>query len=303
MVSVSCAMGSERLMKSLTGLKVREFLSLEPVFCDLLLVDKWSRYFDGLLKRAPGGGRKSSLETGREKLFFVLFYLKCYSTFDVMGFFFDLSRSNANRWIHRLLDVLEKSLGHKLVLPKRKIRSVEEFFQLFPEAKEVFIDGTERPLQRPKDKEKQKKNYSGKKKAHEQKNLVISDKKKRIGYLSPTHNGSEHDYRIFKEEIPPDALPGELFYYMDKGFVGICTDYPGLRVEMPKKKPKGGELTPEEKGENRRISSIRVLVEHAIGGFKRFKIMTDKFRNRKTGLIDKAALISAGLWNLHIDTC
>ena len=291
-------------MKSLTGLSVWEFVSLEPAFCNLLLVDKWGKYFDGLLKRVPGGGRKSSsLESGRAKLFFVLFYLKCYSTFDVLGFFFDLNKSNANRWVHRLLGVLEKSLGRKLVLPRRKIRSVEEFFRLFPEAKEVFIDGTERPIQRPKDKEKQKENYSGKKKAHEQKNLVICDKKKRIGYLSPTHDGREHDYGIFKEEMPPDALPGEIFCYMDKGFIGINTDYPGLRVEMPKKKPKGGELTPKEKEENKRISSIRILVEHAIGGFKRFRIMTDKFRNKKTGLIDKAALISAGLWNLHIDTC
>ncbi len=41
-----------------------------------------------------------------------------------------------------VLPVLTKTLGNELVLPKRKISSPEEFFELFPEAKEVFIDGT-----------------------------------------------------------------------------------------------------------------------------------------------------------------
>ena len=90
--------------------------------------------------------------------------------------------------------ILENALGKEMVPPERKINSLEELLELFPEAKDIFIDGTERPIQRPKDYEKQKKNYSGKKKMHTRKNIVISDKKRRIGYLSPTVEGKKHDY-------------------------------------------------------------------------------------------------------------
>ncbi len=79
-------------------------------------------------------------------------------------------------------------------MPKRKISSPEEFFKLFPEAKEVFIDGTERPRRIPKDTEKQKRNYSGKKKRHTMKNLVVNDDERRILVVSETREGKIHDY-------------------------------------------------------------------------------------------------------------
>jgi hypothetical protein len=64
------------------------------------------------------------------------------------------------------------------------------------------------------------------------------------------------------------------------GFTGVDKDYPDACVMMPKKKPRGKELTAEEKAQNKVISSIRVRVEHAIGGIKRMGITTDKFRNK-----------------------
>lgn len=271
------------------------------IFEGLLWEDKWRRYRSGLLQRVPGGGRKGSLRTSKDKLFFILVYLKCYPTVDVIGFLFDMDGSNADRWVHRLFPVLEKALDRKLVLPERKIRSLEEFFRIFPEASRLFIDGTERPILRPKDNERQNENYSGKKKGHTRKNLIICDERRFISYLSPTVSGKNHDYGIFKGEIPPDVFPKGKPLYGDKGFEGIEKDYPRLHAIMPKKKPRGGELTAEEKEENRRINGTRVLVEHAISGVKRLNIMTDKFRNKKQGLIDQAVLLSCGLWNFHIN--
>jgi len=69
------------------------------------------------------------------------------------------------------------------VLPERKISTVEEFLEVFPYVRNLLIHGTERPIHRPKDNEKQKENYSGKKKMHTRRNIIISDKKKRIGYV------------------------------------------------------------------------------------------------------------------------
>ena len=78
-----------------------------------------------------------------------------------------------------------------MVLPERKISTLEELLEVFPDVRDLFIDGTERPIQRPKDNEKQKENYSGKKKMHTRKNIIISDKKKRM-CLAPPHNHSSH---------------------------------------------------------------------------------------------------------------
>ena len=75
----------------------------------------------------------------------------------------------------QFLPVLEMALGRHLVLPKRKINSIEEFFQRFPEAKEVFLDGTERRVQKPKNIKKRAKLYSGKKKATTRKTIVVSN--------------------------------------------------------------------------------------------------------------------------------
>ena len=66
---------------------------------------------------------------------------------------------------------------------------------------------------------------------------------------------------------------------MDSGYQGICDIH--KNSETPKKKPKGGELTKEEKEENRRISRDRILIENINAKIKVFKIMANKYRNRR----------------------
>jgi len=80
-------------------------------------------------------------------------------------------------------------------------------------------------------------------------------------------------------------------------------EYPDATVMIPKKKPKGKELTDEANAWNRVMCSFRVLSEHAIGGVKRFRITTDKFRNKKDEFDDKVMLVSCGLWNYHLKCC
>ena len=257
----------------------------------------------GKRERKPGGGRAGNLRSVTEKLFFVLFYFKCYPTFDILGLLFDLNRSNACRNVQKLTPILEKVLDKKMVLPNRKISTLEELFEIFPDVKGLFIDGTERPIQRPKDRAKQKENYSGKKKAHTRKNILITDKNRRIGYLSPPEAGKKHDYGMFKELFPPGLFPKSITLWRDLGFKGVEKDYPEATVRMPRKKPKGGELSDAEKTRNKTISGFRVLVEHAIGGAKRFRITSDKFRNKKDDFNDDSMLISCGLWNYHLKCC
>lgn len=93
-----------------------------------------------------------------------------------------------------------------------------------------------------------------------------------------------------------DNIPKEITKWLDLGFLGVLAD----NVMMPKKKPLKGKLTTKERKENKTISGIRVLSEHAINGPKRFRIISDVFRNHLAGIDDKAMLISCGLWNYHL---
>ncbi len=125
-------------------------------------------------QRTVGGGRKATLRTMEQKLLYILLYCKCYPTFDLLSVLFNFERSCVHDWVHRLLPILETALGYKQVLPVRKFSSLEEFIERFPEVKAVIIDGTQRPVQRPQDCQRQQEHYSGKKKRHTGRRFRIS---------------------------------------------------------------------------------------------------------------------------------
>ena len=252
----------DRQMKALTGMSISEFKELVKEFEKALNQQKQTEYEQGIKEgkrqRKPGGGSKGKLKTVEDKLFFILVYLKCYPTWDVLGTMFGFHGSNAYHNARYLLNILEKTLGETAVLPKREISSLEDLFEFFPELNDFFIDVTERPIQRPKDNVEQKNNYSGKKKKHTKKNTIITNESKEIIYIGPTVEGKKHDYGIFKAEFPPDATPSDVpsegsllhsgpMIWVDLGYQGIEQDYPLLNIIIPKKKPKGGKLTDEEK--------------------------------------------------------
>lgn len=249
-------------------------------------------------KRKIGGGRKGQLSTIEEKLLFVLFYLKSYPTYDVLSFIVGFHRTRACQWTLMLLPILEKTLGRKLVLPERKISSVEEFLRKFPEVKDVFGDGSERRIQRPKNQKHQKKTYSGKKKLHTRKQIVVADEHKRILVLTPTKSGRRHDKKLSDKAEVFTNLPAQITAWLDTGFQGVQKQHPNTMI--PRKRSKGYLLTEEDKQENRLISSFRVVVEHAIGGMKRYQSLQHPYRNRKPRLDDLFSLLSAGLWNYHL---
>jgi len=278
------------LTSAVLGVTKKEFESLIVTFKQVLLEHREQ----GKRKRVVGGGSKGNIKSAEQKLFYILFYIKTYPTFDVAAFVFASSKSRTHRWTHDILPLLEKTLKRKVVLPKRRISSPEEFLTLYPEVKEVLLDGLERPMQRPKSKKTQKKHYSGKKKRHTRKNIVVTDEKKRILVLTPSKNGKVHDKKMSDNNYLMNNIPPTVAVLADTGFLGIQKQHP--RVLMPKKKPRGGKLTIEDKAMNRLISSVRIYVEHAIGGMKRFRCVADVYRN-KNGIDDCFMNVAAGLWN------
>ncbi len=299
---------SERQFRSLTGLSRKQFDQLLDKFVSCLEIMKNEEYKNNRKnrKRRPGGGRKGLLETPEKKLFFILYYLKNYPTFDVLGFVFGMSTSKAAENVHALLPVLERAERDLKILPKRVFKKAMEFSEVFDDNQNIMIDATEREHFRPGNKKQQKAYYSGKKKRHTVKNTVISDQDKRLVFVGRTSPGSMHDYALFKKEFNPKE---DWFHtvkgWLDLGYQGIKTDYQSPEnIRIPHKKPRKSKknphpsLTSEQKEENRRIGRKRVPVEHAIGGMKIFHILTIKIRNKLKKFTDKVIYVVAGLWNL-----
>jgi DDE superfamily endonuclease/Helix-turn-helix of DDE superfamily endonuclease len=296
MLNLVRAFQSPRALQALTGVSRAEFEQLEKRFITVVGEQRGKRHY----KRMPGAGRKHTLRTLPAKLFFILFYLKCYPTCDGAGILFEVDRSRACRWVGDWLPLLEAVLGQAAVLPARQIRSVEEFRQRFPEVHDLFIDGTERPTQRPQKARRQRAPYSGKKKRPTVKNVLGNDATKRIVLLGETQGGRGHDYPLLQASGWLPQLPEGLRLWVDRGFQGIEQAAPQLVVFQPRKKPRGGHLPKWAQALNGLTAKVRVLAEHAIGGVKRLKCLTDVYRNRRKTLEDHLMMVSCGLWNLHL---
>ena len=157
-------------------------------------------------------------------------------------------------------------------------------------------DGTERPIQRPKDPEEPPESDRGQKTCHTLKNLLVINETCHIFFLSHTCEGKASDKSL--AELAGYTLPAGSCLYQDKGFQGFVLQ--GITIFQPKKKPRGEELTPPEKAMNRGISSIRVRIEHAIGGVKRYRIVKDKIRLLKDGIRDVVMETCCGLHNFRL---
>lgn len=184
---------------ALTGLARREFEELLPSFGKAYA----ARYPAAKKKRqrAAGGGRKAVLQTFADKLLFILVYQKAYPLQVVQAELFGFSQASANYWIHRLLPVLLDALDERGVLPERDGERLVKHERRQRARRDVIIDGTERRRQRPKSPEKQALHYSGKKKAHSDKNLlVVNTASTRVAFLSTTYAGTTHDKKIADQE-------------------------------------------------------------------------------------------------------
>lgn len=90
--------------------------------------------------------------------------------------------------------------------------------------------------------------------------------------------GKTHDFALYKNSIGSRVLDS-IKAQADSGYQGITAIH--HNSETPKKKPRGGTLTNEEKKENRRISRERILIENINAKIKVFKIMKYPYRNRR----------------------
>jgi hypothetical protein len=220
-----------------TGLKVDEFERLLPAFA----AQYENQYpADKTMKGQPrqrrrGGGVKGLLAKPEEKLLFILIYQKTYPLQTMHGLQFGLSQPQVNEWLHRLMPLLDQALSDLGLMPVRDPQAVSTDPLVTEAGPDLVIDGTERRRQRPKDAQQQRETYSGKKKSHTDKNILLANAQTtKVVYLSPTEVGKTHDKKMVDEQ--PIAYPNGTTLAKDSGFQGYEPE--GVVTYQPKKSPK-----------------------------------------------------------------
>lgn len=220
-----------------TGLTVAEFARLLPEF-----ESAYGQLYPAHLtaagkerQRKVGAGAKSVLETAADRLLFTLVYLKTNPLQEMHGLAFGLSQAQTNYWLHRLLPVAQAALSALGLLPERVGAQVATHPLALEGQPDLAVDGTERRRERPQDRQQQKESYSGKKKTHTVKNiLVVNETTTKVVYLGPTESGSKHDKKATDEAqiaYPPNALLDK-----DTGFQGYEPAH--VLTRQVKKSPK-----------------------------------------------------------------
>ena len=296
MLSYDQIKDNPKVLLAFTGLTQSEFDELLDAFRQVHRQMEQEHCQQQQRQRRSGGGRKAAMSTMADRLLFILFYLKTYPIQEVQAFLFGISQPQANDWIHRLAPMLKRALKNLGHLPERE---GERLVAILHESETLSFaqDGSERRRQRPKDTDKQKQYYSGKKKAHTVKNhLVVHPESQRVCYLSATVPGKKHDKTLADESDL--HFPALATVEQDTGFQGFGPEQ--VIILQPKKKPRKKELSVGEKFINRCISSGRIIAENVIAGIKRCRIVKDVLRNWKSDFDDLVMVLACGLHNLRV---
>jgi hypothetical protein len=220
-------------------------------------------------QRAVGGGRRRRLKPYQEVLL-TLIYLRHNVAHAVVGELFGVSADTSENTFHEVVFVL------RAVCPAQRWDAEKQWKKGKPSwtpdtVERALIDSFESPVRRPSRQALQKRVYSGKKKRHTLKSQVVTDAQGEILDLDPGHQGPMADKRLYEQSTveahyPNAAKQGDLAY---QGIAGVT---------VPHKKPKGGQLTEEQRAENRRLAAVRVHVEHGIRRIKGWRILRDDYR-------------------------
>lgn len=301
-----------------TSLTLDEFYQLIPSFEAAFQAHMRAWRLDG----KPRTARRFSvydncpLPTPEDRLFFLLTYLKTYALQVVQGRLFGMGQSKANQWIHVLLPALLTALRTLGDAPTRSLAALAQRLDIAepdeetvntPLAEEPTLftlhaaplfahDGTERRIVHPQNNKDKTDCYSGKKKDHTVKNILLVNAPLSILFLSDTYGGRVHDKRI--ADSTPYPLPPGSRLLQDLGFLAFTL--PQVDILMPTKKPRGQELTGEQQLNNQSLHHRRLRIEHVNSSVKRCRIVKDRIRLWKQGIRDLVMEICCSLHNFRV---
>lgn len=306
---------------TITGMTLTDFHRLLPQFeqANQELEQERKAYVVRTRKqrlRRAGGGAKFANELS-DRLLMLLLYYRLYLTQEFLTLLFQAQEKSvicrniqlARSVFEAVLPVPERARSRILSLARKeqerrhkRIGTIEEFRQAYPELT-FIIDGVEQPKRKPKKPEKRKSDYSGKKKRHTLKQMVIGTPSGIIVDQSPCVGGRPHDFKVFKDDHAARAICAEfkdyrVVLYGDSGFDGMSAlDLP-LEVRLNEKGRRNHPLTREQKKMNRLRSGTRIEIEHTFSRRKKYQIASDVYRNRDEDY-NQTMNIVAGLVNLR----
>ena len=247
--------------------------------------------------RDIGGGRDFDLPLVI-RMALVLTYLRLHVPQVAIAARYGATQSDVSREVRRLLPAIQAGLPcpevWRVVEEGQEIGEHERLDLEQLSAGRALVDATEQRVARPQDNDDRKAYYSGKKKAFTLKTEIVADGEHHVAAISTAVPGAAHDKKLSDQVQTVDRLPDGCEADADKGYQGLNSQVslvtvvnpatgeeqlvPRLTVQTPFKKPKGGELTQEQKVFNRQLNSVRVRVEHCIAWAKNWAILATRFR-------------------------
>lgn len=220
-------------------------------------------------------GKKSVKLTFEDKILLTLYYIRNYPSFLMLGSYFGISESYANKIYNKFSAIFLKVLR----LPGKNA--------LFDDIKAVIIDVTEQRIERPV--RRQRRYYSGKAGYHTIKAQLIADLEKMIIISVICRKGRMHDFRMLKES--GIKMSGKIMKIADTGYQGIDKLY--SKTATPYKRSRKKKLTQEEKDFNRMLAKIRIKIEHINRRCKIFRAVKEIYRGKHRNYNRTWALVAA----------
>jgi hypothetical protein len=326
MLRVSKLKRHPRHFHSFTGLRIAEFDQLLNELQSPYEISVRQRQASSPRVRQPGAGRPSALALP-ERLLMGLIYLRLYVSQRLISFLFDIDQSNVCREFNdRLLPVLLAVLPVPLrdaplhtaseseqkanainnspddprEKPKRKprrINTLKELLETYPDLSEVLIDATEQPIPQPEDKQKRKQAYSGKQQDHTVKTQILATKEQ-ILHIFGGLPGCLHDLTVLGASGVVLRVPQKVPIRLDKGYQGASKRYPLHDIKQPIKGKRGQTVNAFGRAYNYLLSTLRIYVEHHFARLQQFGILRDLYRGRFEDHEDVFCVVS-GLLNFR----
>lgn len=261
-------------------------------------------------KRKLGGGRNFRL-TLEDRLMVTLMYFRLYVSYALLGYLFKLDGSNVGREInHRMLPALlsilpvprqDELLSGRDEPPQigggQRIKTLQKLMEAHPEIQQVWVDATEQPIQRPSEKLASKQYYSGKQSQHTVKSQVLTTQKL-ILHVSGNVPGSVNDLTLLSGSGIMYSIPENVQVNLDRCYEGAEHRFPHNTICKAKRASRNHPIALFEKLLNHVINKTRILVEHVIGYLKKFRILSELYRNRRASHGDFLVAV-AGLINFR----
>ena len=320
MITVTKLRCKPRHFQAFTGVSVSEFDQLLAQVVPAYEAQRERHRNRNGQQRAVGVGHPFLLEVP-ERLLMALMYLRLYVGQNLLSYLFDLDQSNVSRELHdRLLPILlqvlpvplreaplrhlsadkpdkEKAEAPPISPKRRRINTLKELLETYPEIEEVLLDATEQSIPQPVDKTERKRRYSGKQQDHTIKTQIVATRD-RILHVFGGLPGSLSDQTLLGASGVIRSVPPSVTIRLDKGYEGTDNRHPDRSVAQPIKGQRNHKVTALGRAYNYFLSTQRIYVEHHFARLQTFGILGGLYRGRFCEHEDLFCIVS-GLLNFR----